>query len=99
MQLCDRYGAEVYEAACDSLLDRCRSAISQIIETKMDDNHSSFTDFIDDNGQGIGPWMISCSMQKQNNRLIFDWDGTSPQAETSINFYLSTPMFLSLIHI
>ncbi|KAF4535029.1 Hydantoinase/oxoprolinase [Lasiodiplodia theobromae] len=96
-ELCDRYGAEVYEAACDSLLDRCRSAISQIIETKMDDEYSSFTDFIDDNGQGIGPWMISCSMQKQNNRLIFDWDGTSPQAETSINFYLSTPMFKMFI--
>ncbi|EOD44447.1 putative hydantoinase oxoprolinase protein [Neofusicoccum parvum UCRNP2] len=97
-ELCERYGTEVYQAACDDLLDRCRSAISQIISTKIGNERSSFTDFIDDNGQGVGPWAISCSMQKEDgNRLVFDWDGTSPQASTSMNYYLSTPMFKMFI--
>ncbi|KAF2091396.1 hypothetical protein K490DRAFT_30814 [Saccharata proteae CBS 121410] len=92
-ELCDRYGVDVYHAATDDLLQRCRSAISHLIETKIGSERSSFTDFIDDNGQGIGPWAITCSMQKEGNRLIFDWDGTSPQSDTSMNYYLSTPMF------
>ncbi|KAK8153194.1 Hydantoinase/oxoprolinase-domain-containing protein [Phyllosticta citrichinensis] len=96
-ELCDRFGLEVYQAAADDLLARCRSAISQIIETKIGDERSSFTDFIDDNGHEVGPWAISCSMQKVGNRLVFDWDGTSPQSPTSINYYLSTPMFKMFI--
>ncbi|KKY18665.1 putative hydantoin utilization protein a [Diplodia seriata] len=96
-ELCDRYGVQVYHAACDSLLERCRSAISQIIATKVDDERSSFTDFVDDNGAGAGPWAITCSMQKHGGRLVFDFDGTSPQAPTSMNFYLSTPMFKMFI--
>ncbi|KAL1385273.1 Hydantoinase/oxoprolinase-domain-containing protein [Phyllosticta capitalensis] len=96
-ELCDRFGFEVYQAATDDLLERCRSAISQIIETKIGDEKSSFTDFVDDNGHEVGPWAISCSMQKVGNKLIFDWDGTSPQSPTSINYYLSTPMFKMFI--
>ncbi|EOO02652.1 putative hydantoin utilization protein a protein [Phaeoacremonium minimum UCRPA7] len=83
-ELCDRYGIEVYRAATDYLLERCHSAIGEIIETKFGNERSSFTDFIDDNGHGLGPWNISCSMQKEGNRLIFDWDGTAPQSNTTI---------------
>ncbi|KAK7509907.1 Hydantoinase/oxoprolinase-domain-containing protein [Phyllosticta citriasiana] len=92
-ELCDRFGIEVCQAATDDLLARCRSAISQIIETKIGDERSSLTDFIDNNAHEVGPWAISCSMQKVGNRLVFDWDGTLPQSLTSINYYLSMPMF------
>lgn len=36
-------------------------------------------------------------MQKEGKRLIFDWDGTAPQSNTSLNYYLSTPMFKMFI--
>jgi len=92
-ELCDRYGIEVYHAACDELLQRNRTAIAHLIATKIGDEKSSFTDFVDDDGHGVGPWAVKCTMQKRGEKLIFDWAGTSPQSSSSINFYLSETMF------
>jgi 5-oxoprolinase (ATP-hydrolysing) len=92
-ELCTRYGIEVYEAATDYLLAQNRAAIKTIIETKLGTEKSSFTDFIDDDGHGIGPYAITCSMTKEDDKLIFDWAGTSPQSNSSMNFYLSKTMF------
>lgn len=92
-ELCSRYGVEVYEAATDYLLAQNRAAIKRIIDTRIGPEKCSFTDFIDDDGHGIGPYAISCSMQKEGEKLVFDWDGTSPQSNTSMNFYLSKTMF------
>jgi 5-oxoprolinase (ATP-hydrolysing) len=92
-KLCERYGYEVYQAATDDLLLRNRAAIKEIIDNKIGNEKSSFTDFIDDNGLGVGPWAICCSMQKIGEKLVFDWDGTSPQSPSSMNFYLSITMF------
>jgi 5-oxoprolinase (ATP-hydrolysing) len=92
-ELCMRYGIEVYEAATDHLLEQNKRAIKTIIDTKIGPEKCSFTDFIDDDGHGIGPYAISCSMQKEGDKLVFDWDGTSPQSNSSMNFYLSKTMF------
>ncbi|PVH98509.1 hypothetical protein DM02DRAFT_719320 [Periconia macrospinosa] len=92
-ELCERYSLPVYEAATDNLLAQNRAAIKTIIDEKIGPEKSSFTDFVDDDGQGVGPYAISCSMQKQGDKLVFDWDGTSPQSNTSMNFYLSINMF------
>ncbi|KAH8723822.1 Hydantoinase/oxoprolinase-domain-containing protein [Phaeosphaeriaceae sp. PMI808] len=96
-QLCDRYGLEIYEAATDYLLTQNRVAIKTIIDEKIGSEKSSFTDFIDDDGHGIGPYAISCSMQKEGEKLVFDWDGTSPQSNSSMNYYLSITMFKMFI--
>ncbi|KAF1954988.1 hypothetical protein CC80DRAFT_536423 [Byssothecium circinans] len=96
-ELCERYGLPVYQAATDNLLAQNRAAIKTIIDSKIGTEKSSFTDFIDDDGQGIGPYAISCSMQKEDDKLVFDWDGTSPQSNTSMNFYLSITMFKMFI--
>jgi 5-oxoprolinase (ATP-hydrolysing) len=96
-ELCQRYGVEVYEAATDYLLEQNKIAISTIINEKIGDSVASFTDFIDDDGHGVGPYAISCAMKKENGKLVFDWDGTSPQSNTSINFYLSITMLKMFI--
>ncbi|KAF7917459.1 uncharacterized protein EAE98_010222 [Botrytis deweyae] len=92
-ELNERFGPNVYSASCDELLARNRTGIMKLIETQIGDEESIFTDFIDDDGQGVGPYAITCSMKKTNGKLVFDFDGTSPQAETAINFYLSVTMF------
>jgi 5-oxoprolinase (ATP-hydrolysing) len=97
VELCDRYSLEVYEAATDYLLEQNRTAIKTIIDEKIGSDRSSFTDFIDDDGQGVGPYAIACSMQKEGDKLVFDWDGTSPQSNTSMNYYLSITMFKMFI--
>lgn len=89
-ELCTRFRPEVYAAATDVLLQRTRTAVSQIIEEHMTDELSTFTDFVDDDGHGKGPFALKCTLSKPaKNRLKFDWHGTSPQASSSINYYLS----------
>ncbi|KAK5117031.1 hypothetical protein LTR62_006752 [Meristemomyces frigidus] len=93
-ELCSRFGPEVYAASTDVLLARTRSAVSSLIEKHMKDDISTFTDFVDDDGHGRGPFAIKCTLSKPApNRLKFDWSGTSPQASSSINYYLSETMF------
>ncbi|KAJ6029919.1 uncharacterized protein N7446_001017 [Penicillium canescens] len=97
-ELATRFGCEVYLAASDELLHRNRSGLAKIIERQFDDKESKFTDFVDDDGHGVGPWALSCSMKKiDGHRLLFDWNGTSPQSRHSINFYLSETMFKMFI--
>jgi 5-oxoprolinase (ATP-hydrolysing) len=97
-ELATRFGCEVYLAASDELLHRNRSGFAKIIERQFDDKEGKFTDFVDDDGHGIGPWALCCSMKKiDGHRLRFDWNGTSPQSQHSINFYLSETMFKMFI--
>ncbi|KAI5358259.1 Putative hydantoinase A/oxoprolinase, hydantoinase B/oxoprolinase, hydantoinase/oxoprolinase [Septoria linicola] len=93
-ELCTRFGPEVYAAATDVLLSRTRTAVAQIIEEHMTDEQSTFVDFVDDDGHGKGPFALKCTLSKPDkDRLKFDWHGTSPQASSSINYYLSETMF------
>ena len=93
-ELCARFGPEVYAASTDILLGRTRSAVGQLIEHHMTEETSTFVDFVDDDGHGRGPFAIKCTLTKpEKNKLRFDWSGTSPQASSSINFYLSETMF------
>ncbi|KAJ5309048.1 hypothetical protein N7508_004427 [Penicillium antarcticum] len=97
-ELATRFGSEVYLAACAELLTRNRNGFKKIIERQFDELESKFTDFVDDDGHGVGPWALTCSMKKiEENRLSFDWSGTSPQSQHSINFYLSETMFKMFI--
>ncbi|KXT05739.1 hypothetical protein AC578_1085 [Pseudocercospora eumusae] len=93
-ELCTRFGPEVYKASTDILLQRTRTAISKIIEEHMSDETSTFVDFVDDDGHGKGPFAVKCTLSKPaKDKLKFDWHGTSPQASSSINYYLSETMF------
>ncbi|KAF5863323.1 hypothetical protein ETB97_010323 [Aspergillus alliaceus] len=97
-ELAGRFGSEIYLAACSELLQRNRTGMARIIDTEFDDKPCTFTDFVDDDGHGVGPWALTCTMKKiEGNRLLFDWSGTSPQSEHSINFYLSETMFKMFI--
>ncbi|KAK9785618.1 putative Hydantoin utilization protein A [Seiridium cardinale] len=90
----ERFGLELYDAACDELLRRNQLAVSKLIETQFGDEEAIFTDFVDDDGAGVGPYAVKCKMTKvDGNKLRFDFDGTSAQSNTSLNFYLSPTMF------
>lgn len=93
-ELATRFGCEVYLAACEELLYRNRTGFAKIVERDFSEKESRFTDFVDDDGHGVGPWEITCAMRKTpENRLEFDWNGTAPQSEHPINFYYSVTMF------
>ena len=65
LELYDRFGDSVYFAAIEELLSRNRKAIASIIDSAIPDKPVSFEDYIDDDGQGVGPWKIACTMTKK----------------------------------
>ncbi|KAJ3343233.1 hypothetical protein HDU93_009217 [Gonapodya sp. JEL0774] len=98
-ELYNRFGDKTYFAAINELLERNKKAIQNIINEVIPEDPVHMEDWIDDDGTGIGPWKIACTMSKMNGKLKFDWTGTYPQSSSSINFYLSEAMFKMFIGI
>lgn len=94
IELYQRFGDVLYFEIISELLERNRRAIASIIQG-MPEEPAYFEDWIDDDGQGVGPWKIACTMTKKGKKLDFDFSGTDPQAPSSINFYLSIAMFVA----
>ena len=92
IELYTRFGDKIYFAAIAELLDRNRKAVASIFERSIPNEPTHFEDWIDDDGQGVGPWRIACTMAKENGKLKFDFSGTDPQSPSSINFFLSISM-------
>ncbi|KAL0578437.1 hypothetical protein V5O48_003536 [Marasmius crinis-equi] len=97
LELVERFGLDQYEGALDVLLNRNRTAIEKLIRTSIPDEPIYFEDYMDDDGHGVGPWKVACKMEKQINSegsatVVFDFDGTDPQSDKSINFALSHEM-------
>lgn len=94
-EMCVRFGTEAFETALDDLLDRNKIAFAQLLRTSIPAGKMTFTDWMDDDGTGMGPWKVSCTMFKEpledgsGERLIYDFDGTDPQAESSVNWLVS----------
>jgi N-methylhydantoinase B len=93
VELCKRFGEETLTSAMNELLARNHRAMAQLIATAIGEAPVSFEDFVCDDGRGAGPFKIRCTMWKEGNRVVLDFDGTDPQSESSINFYLNENMF------
>ena len=87
-ELCDRFGRGTYMAACDLLLDRTREAMRVLIHKYIPEEPVSFTDYVDDDGLGNGPFRMTLSIYRKGDIAVFDWTGTDPQAEGPINFHI-----------
>ncbi|KAJ7770468.1 Hydantoinase/oxoprolinase-domain-containing protein [Mycena metata] len=94
-EMCTRFGTEAFETALDDLLNRNKIAFAQLLKTNIPAKRMTFTDWMDDDGTGMGPWKVSCTMFKEpledgtGERLVYDFDGTDPQAESSVNWLVS----------
>ena len=92
-EICDRFGVDTYVTALDGMLQRCRQVMKQLIDTQIGDDRLYFEDYVDDDGRGYGPYKLCCTMEKKDGKLVFDFTGTDPQSESSINFLSSEAMF------
>ncbi|KAF7289919.1 hypothetical protein MIND_01366800 [Mycena indigotica] len=94
-EVCHRFGTVAFESALDVLLERNKVAFAELLRTKIPAGRMTFSDWMDDDGTGIGPWKVSCTMFKEpledgtGDRLVYDFDGTDPQAESGVNWLLS----------
>ena len=93
LEMCDRFSRDTYISALGMLLDRNRQAMAKLIRETVSEETLYFEDYVCDDGMGMGPYKIACSLRREGDKAIFDFEGTDPQSEGSINFYLSEAMF------
>jgi len=88
VEICDRFGPDTFETACDALLDRTRRAMAHIIRRYIPEEPATFTDWVDDDGLGNGPFRMTLTIWREGDVCHADWTGTDPQAPGSINFHI-----------
>lgn len=93
IEMCERFGDDVYISATEELLARNYRAMKQLIETSIGEEKVDFEDYLCDDGMGFGPYKINCTMWREGGRVILDFNGTDPQSPASINFFLNENMF------
>jgi len=93
IEIAERFGDDVFQTTMQIMLDRNLEAMRAIINMIVPEEPSYFEDYVCDDGVGKGPYKIACKMWREGDVAIFDFDGTDPQAKSSINFYMNEEMF------
>ncbi|WP_371196022.1 hydantoinase B/oxoprolinase family protein [Glaciecola sp. SC05] len=93
VEIAERFGDDVFYSTMETMLDRNKIAMSAIINMLVPEEPRAFEDYVCDDGVGMGPYKIRCKMWREGDKAIFDFEGTDPQAQSSINFYLNEDMF------
>ncbi len=93
IEMAERFGDDVYVSATQELLARNHRAMKALIAQAVAEEPVTFEDYLCDDGVGYGPYRIRCTMWREGERVILDFDGTDPQSAASINFYLNENMF------
>ena len=93
IEMAERFGDDVYFSATQELLARNHRAMKALIAMAIAEEPVSFEDYICDDGMGAGPYRIRCTMRREGEKVVLDFDGTDPQSSASINFYLNENMF------
>ena len=93
IEIADRFGDDVFYSAMDELLERNRRAMRQLIMNTVPEEKQYFEDYVCDDGVGMGPYKIACTMWREGEKVHFDFTGTDPQSIGSINFLLNEEMF------
>ena len=93
VELAERFGDEVLVSTMDIMLQRNHAAMKHIIEMFIPEEPREFEDYLCDDGMGMGPYRIKCRMWREGSTAIFDFEGTDPQAQSSVNFFLNEDMF------
>jgi N-methylhydantoinase B len=88
-----RFGEDVLISAMKDMLERNYRAMSAIIKMVVPERKAFFEDYIDDDGMGMGPYKIACSLWREGDVAKFDFSGTDPQSISSVNFLLNEEMF------
>jgi N-methylhydantoinase B len=92
-ELSERFSDDVLFTTMGMMLERNYLAMKAIIEMIVPEEPRSFSDYICDDGMGMGPYKIQCKLWREGSKAIFDFAGTDPQAQSSVNFYLNEDMF------
>ncbi len=92
-EMCNRFGVDHLVASMEEMLERNKRAMSEIIKLVIPETKQYFEDYIDDDGLGMGPYKIACTLWREGDKVTFDFEGTDPQSISSVNFLLNEEMF------
>lgn len=93
IEMSERFGVDTYVSATQELLARNHRAMKTLLAQAISEDPVSFEDYICDDGMGYGPYKLKCTMWRDGDKVILDFDGTDPQSQASINFLLNENMF------
>ena len=93
VELSERFGDDVLFSTMRTMLQRNYDAMKHIIGMFIPEEPREFADYICDDGMGVGPYKIKCTLWREGDKAIFDFAGTDPQAQSSVNFFLNEDMF------
>ena len=93
VEMVERFGVDPLISAMQEMLDRNKRAMGSILNMVIPETKQHFIDYIDDDGMGMGPYKIECTMWREGEIVIFDFAGTDPQSISSVNFLLNEEMF------
>ncbi|MDV6230680.1 hydantoinase B/oxoprolinase family protein [Rhodococcus cercidiphylli] len=90
VELCDRFGVDVYLSALDALLDRNYQAMKVLLAMLFVDGETiEFSDFICDDGCGYGPYELTIELTRHGEKIHLDFSKAAPQAVGPINYFIN----------
>ena len=92
-EMVERFGIDAFVTAMDEMLDRNKRAMGAILKEVVPETKQYFEDYIDDDGMGMGRYKVACTLWREGDGVIFDFEGTDPQSISSVNFLLNEEMF------
>jgi N-methylhydantoinase B len=71
-------------------MDRNYRAMKTLLALVFKDGETlSFTDYIDDDGVGFGPYKLKMSLTRTGDKVVLDFRESSPQAQGPINYFIN----------
>ena len=88
-ELCDRFGGDKVEAAFYEIMDRCAEVVREKGLPLIPDGEYVGEDFVENDGLTLDkPVKIKITIRKYADKMILDFDGTSPQTAGPVNWSL-----------
>lgn len=91
-----RFGVDLVAAVFASLIEETRDIVRARMKAAFPPGVYSFTEHVDNDGQGNGPFAIRFKLIAEEDRFILDTTETDDQAPGPIN-YLTHPQVLNMI--
>ena len=82
--LSQRYGLATLETAFDEIISRSKARMQAEIR-KIPDGRYSFEDVLDDDGLEAKDVRFKVTIEKQGERILFDWTGSDLQVPGNVN--------------
>ncbi len=89
VELCQRFGGEEVEAAFYEIIQRCAEVVRDKGLPFFPEGEFVGEDFVENDGLTLDrPVKLQLTMRKYPEKMILDWEGTSPQTKGPVNWAL-----------